>query len=74
MTNPWAERVRILKDTDELIQWAKTNRKVLDRSRRKYIPNEYVQNRRITENSQTVFLIIPNSGISTLGVFTNLKT
>ena len=35
MANSLAVRVRILKDIDEIIQWAKTNRKVLDRSGRR---------------------------------------
>lgn len=59
MANSLAVRVRIPKDIDEIIQWAKTNRKVLDRSGRKQIPNEQVQNGGITENSQLHFSSCP---------------
>ena len=45
-------RVRILRDIDEIVQWAQSNRKVLERGERKQSPNEQVQNGGITGSSR----------------------
>lgn len=53
MANSLAIRDRILKGIAGIVQWAKTNRKVLDRNERRQIPNEQMQNGAVTGNSQT---------------------